>query len=380
MKIAHVIAGVQNPAAGPSYSVLRLAAALGRDGVGVEVHTLQPAPPGFPAEVEIVGHPALPIVRRLGASAAMRRGLASVDADILHNHGVWMMPNVYAGTIARRRGIPLVFSPRGMFSAWALARSRARKRFVWWALGQRRAVTATTCFHATAEAEAQEIRALGFRQPIAVVPNGVDLPARPVNTLTAREDDRRKVLFLGRLHPKKGIPILLRAWRTVEAGHPDWDLVVAGPDEGGHLAEVERLARDLGLERVSFPGPAYGETKDALYRRADLFVLPTHSENFGLVIGEALAHGLPVIITTGAPWPDLEPRGCGWWIELSEANLADALRTAMELSEEKRARMGARGRRWMEESFAWPRIAAEMKGVYEWVLGGGPPPSCVITD
>ncbi len=134
------------------------------------------------------------------------------------------------------------------------------------------------------------------------------------------------LLFLSRIHPKKGIPILLRAWRKVERRHPDWELVVAGPDEIGHLSQVRALAGELGLQRVSFPGPAYGDAKAALYRSADLFVLPTHSENFGMAIAEALAYAVPVITTTGAPWAGLEEHGCGWWIELSEGNLVDALR------------------------------------------------------
>ena len=191
---------------------------------------------------------------------------------------------------------------------------------------------------------------------------------------------RRRVLFLSRIHPKKGVPILLRAWQRVERRHPDWELVVAGPDEAGHLAEVRALATGLRLDRVAFPGPAYGNAKHALYRSADLFVLPTHSENFGMVIAEALAHGVPVITTTGAPWAGLEERGCGWWIELSERNLAETLHGAMALPEALRVEMGRRGRLWMEQSYGWERIAAEMKSVYAWLLGGGPPPACVLTD
>jgi glycosyltransferase involved in cell wall biosynthesis len=380
MRVAQVIASLAGAGAGPAYSVSRLARSLSELQVRVRVQTLLPLPEGSDDGCCVIGYALHPVLPRLGISAEMRRGLGAVEADVLHNNGVWMMPNIYAGSVARQRGLPLVFSPRGMFSEWSLANSRRRKQVAWWCLGQRRAVAATACFHATSVSEAEDIRRLGFRQPIAVVPNGIDLPDLGSTKPPAEGEGRRTTLFLSRVHPKKGIPFLLRAWRRVERRFPDWDLVVAGPDEGGHLSQVQGLAYALALERVRFPGPAYGEHKHTLYRHADLFVLPTYSENFGMVVAEALSFGVPVITTTGAPWQELERRACGWSIELSEQNLAHALEGAMNLTAEERVEMGHRGRQWMEQSFAWARIAAEMKAVYEWVLGGGAPPSCVLTD
>lgn len=380
MRVAHVIAGLHNPAAGTSYTLLRLVDALARHDVAGQVHTLCPLPGHLAMRSDIVGYPAVRIIPRLGVSPAMRRGLASAGADILHNNGVWMMPNAYAGRVAWERRVPLVLSPHGMFSEWAMAFSRGRKQVAWWCLGQRHAVNATTCFHATSEIEARDVRRLGFLQPIAVIPNGVDLPEPGAAREPADQRGRHKMLFLSRLHPKKGVPILLRAWQRIEDQHPDWELVIAGPDEAGHLSEVRALASELGLETVVFVGPAYNSAKDALYRSADVFVLPTRSENFGMAVGEALAYGLPVITTTGAPWQELNDRACGWCIELSEGNLVEALRAAMNLPEHLRKQMGDRGRRWMEESYGWPGIAGEMKRVYEWVLGGGPTPTCVLTS
>jgi glycosyltransferase involved in cell wall biosynthesis len=380
MKVAHVIASLTGLGAGPAYAATRFSCSLSESHVLGRVHTLMPVPRQSDVGCSVIGYRQSPVLRRLGISSDMRRGLGAIDADILHNHGVWMMPNVYAGTVARRRGLPLVFSPYGMFSQWAMAFSRRRKQVAWWCLGQRRAAAATTCFHATCESEAEDIRRLGFCQPIAVIPYGIDLPDPGSAEPPADRNGRRTMLFLSRVHPKKGLPILLRAWHRLEPRFPDWNLVVAGPDERGHLAEVQKLARELALERVSFPGPANGTDKQTLYRGADLFVLPTHSENFGIVVAEALASGVPVITTTGTPWQELERRGCGWWIELSERTLAEALEAAINLPDEQRRAMGRRGRLWMERSFGWPRIAAEMKSVYEWLLGGGPPPTSVLTD
>ena len=380
MKVAHVLPRLDNPADGTRYTVLNLADALARHGVAGQVHTLQPVPKDLSGCNDIVGYPVVRVINRLGVSPRMRRGLASADVDVIHNNGVWRRPTIYVAAAARKLRVPLVFAPRGMLSKRALDFSRRRKQLVWWCLGQRRAVGATACFHATSEAEAQDIRRLGFRQPIAVVPNGIALPDLGTEVRSASRSERRKALFLGRIHPIKGIPILLRAWQRVEQRYPDWELVVAGPDEGGHLNEVRMLASALGLTRISFPGPAFGEAKGSLYRSADLFVLPTHSENFGMAIAEALSYALPVITTTGAPWPELKTRGCGWWIELSETNLAEALRVAMDLPDDRRRQMGHHGRLWMQDSYGWPRIAREMKSVYEWVLGRGSPPSCVVTD
>ncbi len=378
MKIAQVVSDLSNPAAGIRHAVLKLTEALVETGVAVRVHTLQPVPSDLSA-AGILGYPAVRIIRRLGISPAMCRGLAEVGADLFHSHGVWGMPTIYAGTIARRRRIPLVFSPHDMLSKWAMAFSRGRKQFAWWCLGQGRAIAAATCFHAACESEALDIRRLGFRQPVAVIPNGVELPelaAGPARDRSAR----RRLLFLSRIHPKKGIPVLLRAWQKVAHRHPDWELIVAGPNEGGHLSCLQTLKGELGLQRVSFLGPSYGDAKAALYRSADLFVLPTYSESFGMVIAEALAHGVPVITTTGAPWQDLDRRACGWWIELSEQNLAETLHGAMALPEALRVEMGRRGRLWMQQSYRWDWIGGEMKSVYEWALGGGPPPACVLTD
>jgi glycosyltransferase involved in cell wall biosynthesis len=377
MKVAHVI-GAIIPSAGSTYSVLSLVDALAGHGVAGEVHTSKPVPASIVARGDVVGYAVWPIARRIHVSPAMRRGLAVADGDILHNNGVWTMPNRYAAAVARERRIPLVSSPRGMLSAWAVGFSRRRKQLAW-SLGSHQAAKRVVCFHATSEAEAQDIRRLGFRQPIAVVPNGIHLPDLGPEAPES-PSRRRKVLFLSRLHPKKGIPILLRAWQAVELYHPDWDLIVSGPDEIGHLEELRTVASELKLRRVSFPGPAYGPAKTARFREADLFVLPTHSENFGVVVAEAMAHRLPVITTKGTPWDQLEPRRCGWRIQLSEGHLAATLRAAMNIPDHQRHEMGSNGRRWMEQAFAWPRIAEQMKGVYTWLLGGGAPPAWVMND
>ena len=222
-----------------------------------------------------------------------------------------MMPNVYPGQVARRYGLPLVVSPRGTLSEWAMHSGSAVKR-LFWPLVQRPSLAATTCFHATAESEYEDIRRMGFRQPVAVIPNGIDIKELQPKSSSGG----RTLLFLGRIHPIKGLDMLLPAWRAVQTKFPDWHLRIIGPDNGGYVEKMRRMAHDLKLERIEFCGSLYGQDKWDAYRNADLFVLPTYSENFGMAVAEALASAVPAIVTKGAPWEGLATENAGWWIDI----------------------------------------------------------------
>jgi glycosyltransferase involved in cell wall biosynthesis len=214
-----------------------------------------------------------------------------------------------------------------------------------------------------------------LRQPIAVIPNGVHVPEK----LTAPAvQSERIALFVSRIHPKKGLLNLVEAWRIVRP--EGWRMIIAGPDEGGHQSEVLSAIRAAGLERkFAFIGAVEGEEKWTLFRQASLFILPTFSENFGVAVAEALACGVPVITTKGAPWSSLSTQQCGWWIDIGVDPLAAALRTATQAEPEMLSRMGDRGRTWAARAFTWKAIAGEMRAVYEWVLRGGTvPPSIQI--
>lgn len=378
MRVIHVVPTINEEAAGPSYSVPRLCESLIGTGVDVQLAVLDWA--DVPVTLPYLKTFPLGLgPRRLGVSPKMRRWLkqevASGRVEIIHNHSLWMMPNVYPGNAVRDSRCRLVVSPRGTLSAWALGRNALQKR-IFWRLWQAPTLRAAACFHATAESEYEDIRRLGFRQPVCILPNGIDVP--PLEKIP--NSGRRQLLFLGRIHPKKGIDNLLRAWQAVEHRFPDWDLHIAGPDNGGYLAEMQALATQLRLKRVVFVGPLFGEEKLRAYRAASLFVLPTHSENFGMTVAEALAAGTPAIVTKGAPWGGLEKQGAGWWIDIGVDPLVACLEQALATPPKHLAEMGRAGCEWMLRDYSWERIGMQLSAVYRWLLESGGTPPCVRLD
>lgn len=358
-------------------------------------------------------------VRGRGWSPKFRRVVMeeAKKADVVHNHGLWMWPNAYAREAAVAAGKPLIISPRGMLEAWSLGRSKLRKA-VAWRLFEKKNLQSAAMFHATAESEKRSIEKVichgltrmntdSFsggdpagkssssektkKMSIVVAPNGVDLPDlanRPGREiLEARFPDlrnRRWIVFMSRLHAKKGIDVLLRAWRTQRTTGPQDHrttlspespsssspvLVLAGSDLIGYRKEVERIVKELGLaDSVFLTGEVLGEEKDCLLANADVFVLPSYSENFGIVVAEAMAWGRPVIASTGTPWQEVTEVGAGWWVKPEDEALAGALAEALGKEREESEAMGAKGRALVERSYTWAVPAELLIKAYEEVL------------
>lgn len=367
---------------GIKHTASALSSSLASLGHRVELHVPSAGTVSNMQEVRLYSHNNPAVSIRFGFSRAWVGAAIALAAkvDIIHINSLWMFPNIVPGLVTTPdQGAKLVVSPHGTLAPWAMNMSKWKKRVAWWLLGQRLTLTRAACFHATAESEYEDIRRLGFRQPVAIIPNGIDIPALPLGE--PRRGERSTLLFLGRVHRIKGVDQLLHAWGALNGRYPEWDLAIVGPsDPPGYLDEMQALATRLGLARVSFPGVLYGSAKSEAYWNADLFVLPTHSENFGLVIGEALAHACPVITTREAPWAGLETERCGWWIEDSLEALTAALDHAMSLGRGALAEMGTHGRAWMERDFGWDGIAQQMSEVYLWLLGRGDMPACVVAE
>lgn len=381
MNALHVIAGLDPCYGGPSRSVPSLCTALQSTGCRTLLLAVResgssevPGSEAFKQDFERT-----PVLKALRVSKGLRRALGEqiATSDILHAHGLWLMPNVYAGRIAAVAAKPLVVSSRGMLAPAALEAGALKKR-IFWCLVQGPAYSRAAAWHAATLEEASHIRDFGIRAPIAIIPNAVDLPELPATHAAGAM--QRTLLFMSRLHPHKGLPSLIDAWARIAPEWPDWNLVIAGPAEGGYEAQIKAKVESLGAPRINFVGAVYGIEKDALMATADLFVLPSKSESFGLAVAEALGAGLPAVVTKGAPWSGLETNGCGWWIDHGHEPLAAALSAAMSLPPEQRRSMGERSRAWMARDFAWSAIAQQMHEVYTWILGGGSSPACVLTD
>jgi glycosyltransferase involved in cell wall biosynthesis len=350
---------------GPAFSVSRLAMALAETGaeVGLWASDRSAAvtpllPPG--STVQCVVGDETEALDQFG------------ETDILHDNGIWLLHNHRLAVLAERRGIPRVVSTRGMLEPWALSHKRLKKTLAW-QLYQRRDLKQAFCHIATGEAEARSLRYLGLGVPIATVPNGVDVPeqgdcnVRFESAKAAQNGRKRTALFLGRIYPVKGLPMLIEAWSHLR---PDgWQLRISGPDEAGHQKQVERAVFAAGLgEVVSFTGPIEPQMRTSAFLDADLFVLPTHSESFGMVVAEALAHGLPVLTTTRAPWSLLRQGGCGWWVDATVDGIAEGLRQATRLDSDTLRLMGAKGRALVNARFSWKHVANLMLLTYDAIL------------
>lgn len=361
---------------GTAAACAHLTNCLTRRGIDVSVVTLagsNGAAPAWPLDPAIVAKFCNPIgPRRLGYCRDLPAVLGSLPPqNLVHVHGLWRLHYLQAARFAHGRGLPLIVSVHGMLLGSALGRRAVLKRVGRW-LFQDALLRRAHCLHATSAAEAEAIRGLGFKGAIAVVPWGVHVPAEfpSRSEWPASNTGRPVLLYLGRLHPSKGLEPLLRAWAQVHRRFAAWRLVVAGYDEGAYQATLEALAARLGLtEAVTFAGPAHGPAREQLFADASLVVLPSPAENFGFVVPEALIRGIPVIATQGTPWASVAAEACGWWVPPGEASLAAALAEALGRPPEMLQQMGGRGRELVRTRFTWDLVAQSVVDLYEWALG-----------
>ena len=366
-------------------SVRQLARALeGHPGLELEVYG-----PGRPGEnlaewSPLTPRTATPVGPKFFSYApGLLRLLKEGDLDLVHLHGLWMHPSAASLALTRQTTKPHLVSPHGMLDAWALHHSGWKKRLAA-AFFENANLRSAGCLHALNAAEEESIRDYGFAGPVCVIPNGVELPAadqEPVATprWSGTGPETKTLLYLGRLHPKKGLPNLLAAWRRLERrrGEP-WRLVIAGWDERGHQRDLQRMAAALGIEStVLFPGPLFGDDKRAAFYHCDGFILPSLSEGLPMVLLEAWACGKPVLMTPQCNLPEGFEAGAAVRIEPKEESIAEGLTGFLAMDDAERKRMGANGRALVSRRYSWPVIAAEMAGVYRWLAGKEPRPATV---
>lgn len=429
MRTASLIASLSRKAGGLFESVRRLHQSLAEiPGVEVTVlglrdeHTAEDLAAWAP--VNVFDHAILGPCR-FGYSPTLRHRLREMDFDVLHTHGIWMYPSIAARAWSRRHRRPYLVSPHGMLDPWAVHHSAWKKRLARW-LYEDGHLSNAACIRALCESEAQAIRAFGLRNDVCVIPNGMDLPefseqkaasgigsppfafpdasahgAQSFGLSAIATSGRKILLYLGRLHPKKGLVNLLRAWaetRKPQLGTPtagEWVLAVAGWDQSGHESELKQLATELGIrwtdvrDRQSvacdqaslvFLGPQFGEQKTCCYRDCDAFILPSFSEGLPMVILEAWAYSKPVLMTPECNLAEGFTANAGIRIGPNVASIASGLSELFQASPSALCTVGRNGRALVAKRFTWPKIAQEMHEVYEWLLGGRPKPGCVMSS
>lgn len=298
-----------------------------------------------------------------------------IKPDIFHTNCCWLPLSALTLLWAKKKGYKTIYTPHGMLEPWILKRNYLWKKFPAMLLYQKKALRMTDIIHSTAESEKLNIQKLNLNSQLAVIPNGIDI--REIQLKPMWEKNKR-ILFLSRIHPKKGINFLIEAAAILRNQLEDYEILIAGEGDESYINDLKDLAKKKGVSNiVQFIGGVYGEEKWNLYKTSDIFVLPTYSENFGIVVAEALASGTPVITTKGTPWEELNTHNCGWWTEIGTEATTQALEDFLSKSAMSLQQMGLNGRRLVEENYAMPVIAQKMLRLYEWVLHGGEKPEFV---
>lgn len=328
-------------------------------------------------------------------SPQMMEELVAFAPDITHTHGLWLYPSIAAKNYSRKTKRPNIISPHGMLDPWALKNSQWKKKiaYTWF---EREHLNGACCIRALCESEARSIRQLALKNDIAVIPNGIDLPkvapSVPPPWKNFVEPERNVLLFLSRIHPKKGLVNLLKAWAKNQKSS-NWVLAIAGWDQGGHEAELKQLCVESQIvfadiresasnvqppASVLFLGPQFNEAKAACYHHCDAFVLPSFSEGLPMVVLEAWANSKPVIMTPECNLPEGFLAGAALKAETAEVSFAAALSELQRMTDAERIAMGARARLLVEQRFTWTRVGEQMDQTYWWILGGGARPDCVL--
>ena len=299
MNYVHIITSIDLSLGGPSKSVSDLAIRQATQGLKTILFTNSSPNPYL--EKSPINNLDIQFIKNKSFKQALRELLFNTQVNLMHGHGIWQMPVHYMSKLALRKHIPYIITPRGMLEPWALNTKSWKKKLAL-LLYQKKDLANAACLHATAQMEAENLRNLGFENPIAVIPNGIDISEFPLPQL-AKSKNKKTLLFLSRIHPKKGIEMLIKAWGKIDNSIKDnWVVEIAGNGDESYIASIQEIIESNGLQNeIKIIGPQFGDLKMEAYHRADLFVLPTYSENFGVVVAEALACGVPVITTKGTP-------------------------------------------------------------------------------
>jgi glycosyltransferase involved in cell wall biosynthesis len=293
--------------------------------------------------------------------------LKDIQPDIVHINCCWIPLCAYTQKWAQQLGYKTVLTPHGMLEPWIIQRHHWTRKVPALCLYQKKALQTADCIHATVESEKTNLLKLGYNDKIAVTPYVIEMDNIILKSSWVKT---KTMLYLSRIHPKKGIELLIDAVVQIKDVLNGYKIVIAGEGDGTYIQSLKDRIQKQNIEILfDFTGGIYGDKKWELFQQSDIFILPTYSENFGIVIAEALASGTPVITTKGAPWQELNTQHCGWWIDNNVNTIAKTLKEAIALSEEEYRQMGMRGRELMENNYSIKVITRKMMRLYQRILG-----------
>ncbi|WP_204343862.1 glycosyltransferase [Psychroserpens algicola] len=368
MKVLQVISGMSLKSGGPTTCTYNLLKGLQDTSMAVDLLTFDAVENdkiiSREAFMKILPPPKKP---RFSYSKALKLWLEEHnDYDLYHTNALWQYPAHAAAVFAQKHNKPYIISPHGMLYPEGLNTSKWFKK-VALLLFQKKDLKKATAFHATSHREMKYLRAFGLQQPIAVIPNAID-----VNTIqtasTHKKSDPIKIGFLGRLAPIKNLEVLFEAWHASEALTRQAELVIIGDGEEHYMEHLRTVITKKNIENITFTGFLSGEAQEKVMQQLSYLILPSKSENFGMVVPEALARQIPVIASKGTPWEELKTHSCGWWIDNDLETLSTTINEALRLDETQRLEMGKNGRALVEEKYSVDAVSAMMYEFYQWLL------------
>lgn len=391
MKVLTFITSISLKGGGPSRSVPMLVKGLAELGVDITLMTYWSDDMNTHA---LDGTSAkLKVLRPDFSRSQMEEYIISEKFDVIQLQSMWDLRYHIVAKIARKHRIPYIITPRGMLEPWCLSQKKWKKKLAM-ALYQMKDIKRSACVFTTAEMEALHVRDLGVDVPMVVLPNGIETDSYPCRI--SKDKVKKQILFLSRIHIKKGIELLIDAFDRIikkNADMDDWTVAIVGNGEEEYIRELKRKVEGLNLrDKVKILAPVFGDAKVKLYQESSIFCLPSYSENFGMVIAEAMSCGVPCITTNGTPWQLLngevstmganldilgKNRKTGWCIDLNVDNLEKVLLEAMTMKTEALYEMGQKGNLLVQENFNYKSVARKVMQLYSWLLDGGQTPAFV---
>ena len=391
MKVLTFITSISLKGGGPSRSVPMLVKGLAELGVDITLMTYWSDDMNTHA---LDGTSAkLKVLRPDFSRSQMEEYIISEKFDVIQLQSMWDLRYHIVAKTARKHRIPYIITPRGMLEPWCLSQKKWKKKLAM-ALYQMKDIKRSACVFTTAEMEALHVRDLGVDVPMVVLPNGIETDSYPCRI--SKDKVKKKILFLSRIHIKKGIELLIDAFDRIikkNADMDDWTVAIVGNGEEEYIRELKRKVEGLNLrDKVKILAPVFGDAKVKLYQESSIFCLPSYSENFGMVIAEAMSCGVPCITTNGTPWQLLNGEVCtmganldilgknrktGWCIDLNVDNLEKVLLEAMTMKTEALYEMGQKGNLLVQENFNYKSVARKVMQLYSWLLDGGQTPAFV---